>query len=81
MFYSCVQLPVTVKVNTLASKHVKLNENAASCSKVQRTPQKGDLWVLESSGCRELLGSAGMQGRPMAALDFSTTVNHPRKIE
>ena len=53
MFYSCVQSPVTVEVNTLASRCAKLIG-------------KGDLNVLASSSCRELLGSAGTQGRPVA---------------
>ena len=53
MFYSCVQSPVTVEVNTLASKCAELIGNAAGCLKAQRTPQKGDLCVLASSSCSE----------------------------
>ena len=60
MFYSCVQSPVTVKENTLASNRSALIGNAASRSKAQRNPQKVDMFVLASSSCREFLGNPGM---------------------
>ena len=53
MFYSCTQSPAALEVNTLASKCAELIGNAASCSKVQRNPQKGNLSVLASSSCRK----------------------------
>ena len=48
----------------------RVDRRCASCSKAQRNPQKSNLCVLESSSCRELLGSTGMQGRPVAGLMF-----------
>ena len=62
MYYSCVQSPKTVEVNTLVSMHSELIGNAP----IVRNPQKGDLCVLASSSCRELRGSAGTRGRPVA---------------
>ena len=62
MFYPCAHSNVTVEVNTPAFKRAELK--CSDCSKMQRKPQKGDLCVLASSRCRELLGSAGTQGRP-----------------
>ena len=70
MFYSCVQSPVTVELNTLASKRGELIGKAASCSTEQRNPQEGDLCVLASSLCRELPNSAGTQGPPVAGFWF-----------
>ena len=59
MFYFCVlQSPVTMEVNTLASKRAELMGNAASCSKAQCKSTQRDLLVLASSSCRELLGKA-----------------------
>ena len=80
-FYSCGQSPVTVKVNTLASKRAELIGNAASCSKAPRNPQKGDLSVLASTSYHELLGTAGTQGRLVAgcralAVSYSSTIHH-----
>ena len=62
MFYSCAQSPVTVEVNTLASKRAELIGNAASCSNSQRNLQKGDLSVFESSSCRKLPAAQERRG-------------------
>ena len=59
MLYSCIQSPVTMAVNTLAS-------NRAELLKAPHIPPEGDLCVVASSSCRELLGSAGTQGLPVA---------------
>ena len=49
MFYSCVQSPVTVEVNTLASKNAELLGNAAGCLKAQSNPGRegGREWGKE----------------------------------
>ena len=54
----------------LASKRAELIGNAASCSKAHLNPQKGDLFVLASSSCRELLGIAGTEGLHVAGFSY-----------
>ena len=66
MFYSCVQSPVTVEVNNTGVQALRVHRKRSDCSKAPRTPQKVDLRLLASSSCRELRGSAGTQGRPVA---------------
>ena len=52
--------------------------NAAGCSQAQRNPQKGYPHVLASSSWCGLVGSSGMQGRPVAGLKsyYITTRDH-----
>ena len=61
--YACVQA-------------LRVHRKRSDCSKAQRNPQQVDLCVLASSRCRELLGNAGTQGRPVAG--FSVSVDQRR---
>ena len=55
--YACIQM-------------LRVDWKRSDCSKAQCNTQQVDLCVLASSSCRELRGSAGMQGRPALDIDW-----------
>ena len=70
MFYSCIQLPVNVEINMLASKRSELIGNTAIVRKRSVIHKKGYLCVLASVPLRLPIAAScsEAQGRPVASL-------------